>query len=91
MRATLDFLCALLILVGLCSWLSAKVLLFFPCTPRLHEADTVEGLRRQLELLKEAFAQYRELAEPVLLGATGQELHQGYVRRVLLALCCPLF
>jgi hypothetical protein len=40
--------------------------------------DTVEDLRRQLETLKEAFRQYREVAEPALLGATEREVLEGY-------------
>jgi hypothetical protein len=41
--------------------------------------DTVEDLRRQLVTLKEAFRQYREVAEPALLGATEREVLEGYV------------
>jgi hypothetical protein len=48
----------------------------------------VEELRRELQQLKEAFAQYREVAEPALLGLSGAEL-ATYVAPLLRAVLVP--
>eukprot|EP00038_Savillea_parva_P026791 m.56237 g.56237 ORF g.56237 m.56237 type:complete len:538 (-) comp7662_c0_seq2:158-1771(-) len=38
------------------------------------QGDTVESLRRQLQQLQEAFTQYREVAEPALLGQSRDDM-----------------